>query len=103
MVLSRGAGHIKNTFSLILRSRTRAFGSLHDGCRPQDYVFLRQNAGICRRVVEEKKPINCYVCVSKYVLKFQTNVRMMRTRMDFFSQKIKEMFLQPSFIIGQLK
>ena len=22
----------------------------HDGCRPQDYVFLRKNEGICRRV-----------------------------------------------------
>ena len=56
-------------------------------CGPQDYAFLRLNAGICRRVVEEKKkPINIYVCILRYVLKFQTNVRMMRTRMDFFGK-----------------
>ena len=28
---------------------------LHDGRRPQDYIFLRKNAGICWRVAEEKK------------------------------------------------
>ena len=28
--------------------------SFLDGCGPQDYVFLRKNAGICRRVVGEE-------------------------------------------------
>ena len=54
-------------------------------------------------MVEEKKPINIYVCISKYVLKFQTNVRMMRTRMDSFFAQDERMSLQPSLIIGQLK
>ena len=104
-LLSRGKGavHIKNTFSLILRSTCHFSRGLHDGCGPQDYVFLRQNSGICRRVAEEKKPINIYVCISKYVLKFQTNVRMMRTRMDSFFAQDERMSLQPSVIIGQLK
>ena len=26
----------------------------HDGYGPQDYVFLRKNAGVCRRVVGEE-------------------------------------------------
>jgi len=88
-VLCRGkwAGHIRNIFSLILRSTCHFSRGLQDSCGPQDHVLLRQNAGICRRVVEEKKPINIYVCTSKSVLKFQTNVRMMRTRMDFFFAK----------------
>ena len=57
-------GQIKNVFSLILRSTCHFSCGLHDGCGPQDYAFLRKNAGICWRVVEEKKPINIYVCIS---------------------------------------
>ena len=44
---------IKNTLPLILRSKCHFSGSLQDGCGPQDYVFSRKNAGICRRLVEE--------------------------------------------------
>ena len=50
----RGLEQIKNIFSLILRSMCHFSRGLHDGYGPQDYVFLRKNAGICRRVVGEE-------------------------------------------------
>ena len=48
----------------------------------KDYVFLRKNPGICRRVVgEEYKLIKIKVCIWRYFLNFETNVRMMGVRM----------------------
>ena len=46
---------------------------LHDGCGLQDNVFLRKNAGICRRVVEEEELIKIKVCFLRCVLKFETD------------------------------
>ena len=50
----RGWGKFKNNLSLILRSTCHFLRGLHDGCGPQDNVFLRANAGNCRRVVGEE-------------------------------------------------
>ena len=47
----RGWG-IKNNFSLILRSMCYFPRGLHEAVG-QDYVFSRENAGICRKVVKE--------------------------------------------------
>ena len=43
-----------NIFSLVLRSTCYFSRGLHDDCGPNDHVFLRENAGICRRVVGEE-------------------------------------------------
>ena len=56
-------GQIKNNFSLILRSTFHLLRGLHDGCGPQDYIFLRANAGICPIVVGEELPIKILVCI----------------------------------------
>ena len=62
----QGVGQIKNTiFSLILRSTCHFSRGLHNGCGPKDHIFRGKN-----------------------VLKFETNVPMMHTQMDFiFLQK----------------
>ena len=39
---------MKNIFSLILRNTCYFLHSLHDGYWPQDYVFLKTNAGILK-------------------------------------------------------
>ena len=36
------------------RSRNKSLLAGYDGCGPQDYVFLRKNAGVCGRVVGEE-------------------------------------------------
>ena len=36
------------------RSHEESLLTGYDGCRPQDYLFLRKNAGVCGRVVEEE-------------------------------------------------
>ena len=85
-----------NIFSLVLRTTCYFSRGLHDDCGPKDYVFLRENAGICRRVVGEEELIKIKVCPKGYVLK--TNVRMMCTRVDFIFWKGRtEIFLQLSF------
>ena len=57
-------GHIKNiSFSLVLRRTCHFSRGLQDGCGPQDYVFSRINAGICRRVVDEKKNLSIFTSV----------------------------------------
>ena len=55
-----GVGQI-NIFSLVLRSTFYFSRGLH-GCGPQDYVFLRENARICRRMVGEEELIKIKVC-----------------------------------------
>ena len=79
----RGVGQIKNIFSLILRSTCYFSRGLHLGCGPQDYVFLRKNAGICRRVVGWSNLSKWKSVFNEMFLKFETNVRMMRSRVDF--------------------
>ena len=49
-----GGANKKNVFSLILRSTSYFSRGLHDGCGLQEYIFLRENAGICQRVVGEE-------------------------------------------------
>ena len=50
-----------NIFSLVLRSTFYFSRGLH-GCGLQDYVFLRENARIRRRMVGEEVLIKIKVC-----------------------------------------
>ena len=50
----QGVGQIKNIFSLIVQSMCHFLHRLHNGCRPHDYVFLRKNTRIFRRVVGQE-------------------------------------------------
>ena len=54
-------------------------------------------------IKRNKKAIKIKVCIWRYVLKLQMNLPMMRTRMDIFCKRNKEIFLQPTLIIRQLK
>lgn len=54
VVLFLGVEGEANNFSLFLQSTCHFLCSLHAGCRPQGYILLRANAGICGRVVGEE-------------------------------------------------
>ena len=49
------------------------------GVNQTDYIF--------RRVVEEKQLTKIKVCIERYVLKFETNVRIFHTPIDFIFWK----------------
>ena len=78
-VLSRESevGQIKNVFSLILRSTCHFSCGLHDGVRTSRLRIFKEKR---RNLLEWLKRKNLSIFTSV----FQTNVRMMRTRMDFF-------------------
>ena len=81
-----GGGHKNILFSLILRRMCHFSRGLHDGYGPQDYVFLRKNAGICFRVTGEKKPINITSVFQVFFL-ISNECAYERTRMEFLFAK----------------
>ena len=97
-------GYIKNLFSLFLRTNTCHFSrGLHYGYGPKDYIFQGQTQKFAGDWLERNNLSKLKFVIEDMFLKLQTNVRVMRTRMNFFCKRNKEIFLQLSLIIRQLK
>ena len=82
---------------LIFQSTCYFSRGLHDSCGHGLRICKEKRRKI-RRVVGDELIPKIIVCILRYGLKFKTNVRVTRTRMDFiFWKRRTEIFLQLSF------